>query len=85
MFSDTLDEWCEMRENDADLYVGLALYRTGTSAADDPGWERSDHNIEFQINQIQQKKCDGFVFFSASDLFKKSAESELSHSLPLLE
>lgn len=85
MFSDTLDEWCEMRENDADLYVGLALYRTGTSAADDPGWERSDHNIEFQINQIQQKKCDGFVFFSASDLFRKRAESELSHSLPLLE
>lgn len=78
MFSDTLDEWIGINVRNKPLYVGLALYKAGMHEADDPGWLSSNSNIEFQINQLRGKSCDGYVFFSASDLFRTGAAEELN-------
>ena len=77
MFSDTLAEWLEINESNKPLYIGLALYKTGKSEADDPGWISNSRNIELQIEQLREKKCEGYVFFSASDLFRDGAQEEL--------
>lgn len=77
MYSDTLDEWIAMNKNKAPLYVGLALYRTGEKADDDPGWGRADDNIAKQIAQLREKNCGGFALFSARDFKRKGAQKEL--------
>jgi len=79
MFSETLDEWCELNTNNTELYIGLALYKAGEQDADDPGWENSSQNIASQVKQINEKKCDGYVFFSAGDFYRNSANEELGN------
>ncbi|MDO5132171.1 MAG: family 10 glycosylhydrolase [Eubacteriales bacterium] len=78
MFSDRLDLFLEKRNNRAKFYVGLALYKTGTYDAGDPGWSRKDTNLIEQINELEDKGADGYVFFSAQHLFKDFAAGELS-------
>jgi hypothetical protein len=77
MFSDTLDEWQEINVKGKPVYIGLALYKTGKQETDDPGWITCNSNIEFQIRQLREKNCGGYVFFSASDLFREGAAEEL--------
>lgn len=79
MFSDTLEEWCRMNQNDTDLYIGLALYKAGTEEADDPGWENSDENLAIQTGKVRDAGCGGTVLFTASDLFRESAQKELEN------
>lgn len=79
MFSDTLDEWMDMNEADIPLYVGLALYRTGEKASDDPGWGKSSTNLARQVAQLRDKGCGGFALFSAKDFLRKGAQKELEN------
>lgn len=79
MFSDTLDEWCGLNTNNTDMYIGLAAYKAGTDDEEDPGWENSSENLAFQVQQINEKDCGGYVFFSAGDFFRKAAEEELEN------
>lgn len=78
MFSDTLDEWLDINVKNKPLYVGLALYKTGIQEAEDPGWTSSSSNIESQVKQVRGKNCGGYVFFSASDMFRAGASEELN-------
>lgn len=77
MFTETLDEWIALNKNDAELYIGLAAYKAGTDEAADPGWKNSDANLAGQVEQIYEKKCDGYVFFSAADFYRDEAKAEL--------
>lgn len=77
MFSDTLDEWLSLNQNDMPVYVGLALYKAGTDDDDDPGWKNSSENIAFQVTQLREKGCHGYAFFSAADFFREGASEEL--------
>ena len=79
MFSDTLDEWIELNENDTELYIGLAVYKAGIDEDADPGWKNSDKNIAEQVSQLTEKDCDGYVFFSAGDFYRNSADRELGN------
>lgn len=79
MYSDTLDEWIALNENDTKLYIGLAAYKAGTEEDEDPGWESSSKNIAEQVEQLVEKGCEGYVFFSASDFYRESANEELSN------
>lgn len=79
MFTDTLDEWIALNKNDAKLYVGLAVYKAGLAEEADPGWENSDENLAGQVEQLTEKGCDGYVFFSAGDFYRNSAIDELGN------
>ena len=79
MFTDTLDEWIELNENDAELYVGLAVYKAGIVEEADPGWKNSDQNLALQVEQLTEKGCDGYVFFSAGDFYRSGADDELGN------
>lgn len=79
MFTDTLDEWIGLNERNIPLYVGLALYRTGQKASDDPGWGKSSSNLAQQIAGLREKGCNGFALFSAKDFLRKSAQKELTY------
>ena len=79
MFSDTLDEWCELNVNNREIYIGLALYKAGKTETEDPGWENSSENISDQVIQIREKGCDGYVFFSAGDFYRAGADDELGN------
>lgn len=77
MFSDTLAEWESLNKINVPLYPGLALYKAGTGEPDDPGWQNRDDNIAFQVKAIRESGCGGFILYSASDIFRSGAESEL--------
>lgn len=79
MFSDTMNEWMSMNESGIPIYAGLALYRAGTDAQDDPGWKNSSENIAWQITQLREAGYAGYAFFSASDFFREGAEEELKN------
>lgn len=79
MFTDTLDEWIEINEAELPLYVGLALYRTGEKASDDPGWGKSNTNLARQLARLRETGCGGFALFSAKDFWRKGAQKELKH------
>lgn len=79
MFTDTLDEWISLNENGTDIYIGLAAYKAGTAEDADPGWENNSGNLAQQVQQIREKNCDGYVFFSAYDFYRNSADEELGN------
>lgn len=79
MFTDTLDEWIGLNQKGIPLYPGLALYRTGEKAEDDPGWYASSDNVAQQVRILREKGCDGFALFSARDLFRQEAQEEIKN------
>lgn len=79
MFSDTLEEWCQMNQNGTELYIGLASYKAGTSVEEDPGWKNSDDNLADQVEKLRSAGCSGMALFSASDFFRESAQKELEN------
>ena len=79
MFTDTLDEWIALNKNDAELYIGLAAYKAGLDEEADPGWENRNDNLAVQVQQIREKNCDGYVFFSATDFYRNGASEELGN------
>lgn len=79
MFTDTLDEWIDMNEAEIPIYIGLALYRTGKRASDDPGWGKSSTNLARQVARLREKNCGGFALFSAKDFLRRGAQRELEN------
>lgn len=79
MFTDTLDEWIAANERTIPLYAGLALYRTGKEAEDDPGWAKHSDLLAGQVAQLREKQCGGFALFSAKDFFRQGAQKELEN------
>ena len=68
-----------MNKNDTELYIGLAAYKAGLEEDDDPGWEINTENLASQVKQLTEKGCDGYVFFSAGDFYRNSADDELGN------
>ncbi len=79
MFTNTLEEWMGLNEAGIPLYPGLALYRTGEKAKDDPGWHASSDNLARQVRILREKGCHGFALFSARDLFRQGAQEEIKN------
>ncbi|MCQ4637267.1 family 10 glycosylhydrolase [Anaerovorax odorimutans] len=79
MFTDTLDEWISINKKKLPLYVGLALYRTGKSEDDDPGWGKHSDILAGQIARLREQQCAGFALFSAKDFFREGAQKELEN------
>ena len=79
MFSDTLKEWISLNEREVRLYIGLALYRAGEKASDDPGWGNQNNNLARQLRILREEGCQGYILFSAKDLYRKGARQELEN------
>ncbi|MEG0292410.1 MAG: family 10 glycosylhydrolase [Anaerovoracaceae bacterium] len=83
MFTNRLNQFSEMRVNkDVKMYIGLALYRANKSFKDDKGWKKSQNNMSVQIDKLRAAGMDGFVFFSAPNLFSSTAKQERINMKP---
>lgn len=79
LFRDRLAEWRAINTQDIPMYVGLALYKTGYSLKEDPGWRKSSGNISRQLKMIRAGNTEGYVLFSYSDLIRSGAAKELKN------
>ena len=79
MFTDRLDLFLAKKTNNVKFYVGLALYKTGKGGEGDTiGWTGKSTNLVEQIRELQTKKADGYVYFSAQDFYDSHAKNELA-------
>lgn len=79
LFSNRLNQWIALNKNDTPMYIGLGLYRCGSSSTTDLGWSRKSNNIVSQIKKLKRKGCEGFVLFSASYLYSNSTQKEANN------
>ena len=84
MFSDRLQAWKAMDTAGIPMYIGLALYRTGTSNTSDPGWTMSQSNLSGMLQKLRAAGCGGFVLYSYSAMLSPGSSAELSNFLAAL-
>lgn len=81
LFSNRLAAWRAINVKDIPMYIGLALYKTGYSLKEDPGWQKSSKNIASQLKLIRAGNTEGYVLFSYTDLYRSGAAKEIKHYL----
>lgn len=79
LFSTRLASWRNINVLDKPMYAGLALYKTGYSLKEDPGWKKSSNNIARQLQIIRAGNTEGYVLFSYRDLVRSGAAKELKN------
>lgn len=79
MYTDRLKAWKALNRLNIPVYVGLASYRTGGSYKDDPGWGKTSTNLASQLNLLRTYGCKGYGLFSAKDLYRSAASTELNN------
>lgn len=81
MFSQRLGQWTKKSLNKAGvkIYIGLGSYKAGTSLPDDKGWKSKKNNLATQLASLRKSGCRGYVLFSASDLYRKGAKTEIAN------
>jgi uncharacterized lipoprotein YddW (UPF0748 family) len=78
LYSNRASQWYDLKTNDnVKLYVGLALYRVGTSSSIDRGWGNSSKNLQKQYEIASSLGYDGYALFTYSWLNKTKAKKEL--------
>ncbi|MGE5458912.1 MAG: family 10 glycosylhydrolase [Methanobacterium sp.] len=85
-FNNCLNEWLALKKNNnVKLYVGLALYRVGTSSSTDPGWINRNDNMLTQVQSLRSSgQCAGFILFSAPYLQTEQTQTELANLKAIL-
>lgn len=82
MFSKRVRLWSRLdRNDDIDLYVGLALYQSGKELSNDKGWSISSDNIVEQVEILYDYDIYGYCLFSYNAMLdngKKEMDSLLS-------
>ena len=80
LFTNRLNLFLEKKTNNVKFYVGLGLYRTDESQyAGEPGWMNSKTNLAEQIEELESKSADGYVYFSARYLYNDNSKEELEN------
>ena len=65
------EQWREMTTaSNVKLYFGLAVYKAG-SDADEGTWKKADNILAQQVSLGRQVECDGFMFYSWEDVYKR--------------
>lgn len=81
MFSQRMNEWMDINENDIPLYAGLALYKVGNTVknawGNDYGWGNSDDNLYRQYNKAKDNGYMGYSLYRFEWLTKEIAQDEL--------
>ena len=83
LYSTRLAQFASLRKNSAKLYVGLALYRAGTSS-DDPGWREKNNNLATQVKKLRSAGSEGVLLFSAQYLFSTQTFAEVKNLAPVM-
>lgn len=73
MYSNRLSQFTKLNKIGIPMYIGLALYRTGTKDANDKGWSISTSNIKSQVVTLRSKGSEGYILFSGANI--KSTKS----------
>lgn len=79
MYSNRLNQWSALNKIGIPMYVGMALYRSGTKMALDPGWALKNNNLQSQANLGAAKGWRGYVLYSYSSLVSPVAQAELAN------
>ncbi len=78
MFSNRLSAWSKLHtDEDTELYIGLALYRTGQKFSDDKGWGIYKTAIRAQIKKLRNAGAGGYVLYASQDLYDSHAKTEV--------
>lgn len=77
MYSNRLEQWKSLNKNNTPMYIGLALYRTGQKASDDKGWAKRNTNLRTQVTKLRASGMQGYIMFTAPDLYDSHAKKEL--------
>ena len=83
-YTNSLKEWKALNKLGKKMYIGLALYKTGSIISYDPGWKNHSNNLKKQIKKLRKYGMKGFVFFSAIDFYESHAVDELKKVKKLL-
>lgn len=90
-YKETVNKWCAIKRNpNVKMYIGIAGYRAGISAAEaraitDSSWSKSNTILKRQVQYLRQKKCNGFALFSYQDLNRSTAAKELRNLRSVLK
>ena len=79
LYTQRLNQWIELNENDTPMIIGLGLYRAGMKDSYDKGWKKKNNIIVTQIKQEKAAGCQGFVLFSSSHMYNKSGKKEMKN------
>lgn len=79
LYTQRLKQWIALNKNDTPMIIGLGLYRAKTGDAFDKGWKKSNNIIVTQIKKEKSYGCQGFVLFSSSYMYNKSAKKEMKN------
>lgn len=83
-FANCLNDWVELtKDSHVTLYVGLALYKTGTGTKDNnetPEWQRYNDIMKRQVLAGRDSgRVSGFCFYDYSSLDRESAREEVKN------
>ena len=78
MYTNRLNKWVKLNQNDTPMFIGLALYRAGSNDSSDLGWRRKSNNLVTQIRKLNKKGCEGYVLFSSTYLYKSETKKEVA-------
>lgn len=79
LFTNRCSAWQQINKQNLPIYVGLALYRVGTTSKSDLGWATSDTNLAYQYLTAKQLGYDGYSLFRYEWLEKDIATAELNN------
>lgn len=84
-FAQRCAEWRLMVRGDVKFYVGLALYKAGSSA-DSGLWQRADNIIATQIQYIRGDTigADGFMLYSYDYLTSPQTSAEMANVMSII-
>lgn len=83
-FANCLNEWVTLKKKgNVKLYVGLALYKTGTDAADGnavPEWQRYHDIMKREVEAGRATgQVSGYCFYDLSSLTRAAASEEVAN------
>ena len=79
LYTNRLNKWVNLNNNNTPMYIGLATYRAGAYSSSDLGWRRKNNNLVSQIKKEKAAGCDGFVLFSSSYMYHSRAAKEMKN------
>ncbi len=72
-FENLLTGWLDITGDKADMYIGLAAYKAGTTnPPDNEEWQNDNTIVAREIELLRNNNVGGFVFFSYSSLFSRN-------------
>lgn len=77
MFRDRCQAWEDLRQNDVQLYLGMALYRAGEVSEQEPDWSEKSNNLASQLAFAYETGYEGFGLFRYAYLDEPEAQEEL--------